>query len=87
MSANENAPAGNRGASTHPTTSHDTPDHDQVRAAATGYAVLVETGEGRYRRRLFLTLASAERAVNRARDRGKYAYLVLVTLTPQAVIQ
>ena len=63
------------------------PTEAQIRAAVAGYAVLVETGEGRYRRRLFLTLASAERAVNRARDRGRYAYLVLVTLTPTAVIQ
>ena len=60
---------------------------DQLRDAAAGYAVLVETGEGRYRRRLFLTLASAERAVNRARERGRYAYLVLVTVTPVAVVQ
>ena len=87
MSANENAPAGNRGASTEPTHDDSNPRHDSVLAAAAGYAVLVDTGEGRYRRRLFLTLASAERAVNRARDRGRYAYLVLVTLTPTAVIQ
>lgn len=65
---------------------HSTPSDAAVRAAVSGYAVLVDTGEGRYRRRLFLTLASAERAVDRARDRGKYAYLVLVTLTPTAVI-
>lgn len=66
---------------------HSSLSDASLRAAVAGYAVLVETGEGRYRRRLFLTLASAERVVNRARDRGKYAYLVLVTLTPTAVIQ
>ena len=87
MSANENAPARHEGASNYQVDHHSTPRHDSVLNAAAGYAVLVETGEGRYRRRLFLTLASAERAVNRARDRGKYAYLVLVTLTPTAVIQ
>lgn len=87
MSPNENAPADNRGASTEPADHHSTPRHEAVLDAAAGYAVLVETGEGRYRRRLFLTLTSAERAVGRARDRGKYAYLVLVTLTPQSVIQ
>lgn len=65
---------------------HSTPTDAHLFAVASGYAVLVETGEGRYRRRLFLTLASAERAVNRARDRGKYAYMVLVTLHPTAVI-
>lgn len=82
------ATAGNGGAiDGEPSDPHDTRQNERVLAAAAGYAVLVETGEGRYRRRLFLTLASAERAVGRARDRGKYAYLVLVTLTPQAVIQ
>lgn len=89
MSSNESAPAANRGASIEPTIDDSTAHrrHAVVLSAAAGYAVLVETGEGRYRRRLFLTLASAERAVERARDRGKYAYLVLVTLTPTAVIQ
>ena len=88
MTANENAPASNEGASNnHQAAPDSTPRRDSVLAAAAGYAVLVETGEGRYRRRLFLTLASAERAVNRARARGRYAYLVLVTLTPTAVVQ
>ena len=87
MSEKRSAPAVNEGAPNHPTADDSTPRHDSVLNAAAGYAVLVETGEGRYRRRLFLTLASAERAVTRARERGKYAYLVLVTLTPQAVIQ
>ncbi|GAA1706499.1 hypothetical protein GCM10009831_15210 [Dietzia cercidiphylli] len=87
MSEKRSAPAVNEGAPNHPTADDSTPRHDSALAAAAGYAVLVETGEGRYRRRLFLTLASAERAVNRARDRGKYAHLVLVTLTPTAVIQ
>lgn len=88
MSTKNNAPAGNEGAETGLVNQdHDTPTEAQIRAAVAGYAVLVETGEGRYRRRLFLTLASAERAVNRARERGRYAHLVLVTLTPTAVIQ
>ena len=87
MPENENTTAGNGGASWEPSTSNSTRNEQAVLNAAAGYAVLVETGEGRYRRRLFLTLASAERAVERARERGKYAYLVLVTLTPTAVIQ
>ncbi|MDZ4234794.1 MAG: hypothetical protein U1C73_13795 [Dietzia sp.] len=87
MSANESAPADNRGASNQPTDTDSSPCNDSVLAAAAGYAVLVETGAGRYRRRLFLTLASAERAVERARDRGQYSWLVLVTLTPTAVVQ
>lgn len=60
-------------------------DSDML-AAAAGYAVLVETGEGRYRRRLFLTLASAERAVERAEDRGQSAHLVLCQIVPTGVI-
>lgn len=68
------------------TASKDTPDDRHVLAATAGYAVLVETGEGRYRRRLFLTLASAERAVDRARDRGHYAHMVLCRIIPSGVV-
>lgn len=51
-----------------------------------GYAMLLHTGHGRYRRRLFLTLAAAERAVDRARDRGQYAELILVRVVPVGVV-
>lgn len=43
-------------------------------------AVLVSTPHGRYRRRLYLSLSSAERFAERARDRGEDVHLVLVEL-------
>ena len=67
-------------------------DHDYTRhqaealSAVTGYALAVETGAGRYRRRLFLTLAAAENAVARARARGQYAEVVLVRVVPVGVV-
>lgn len=53
--------------------------------ALTGYAVLVEVPsapEPRYRRRLFLSLHSAQRALERAGVRGLDAHLVLLRLEP-----
>ena len=67
-------------------------DHDYTRhqaealSAVTGYALAVETGAGRYRRRMFLTLAAAENAVARARARGQYAEVILVRVVPVEVI-
>lgn len=67
-------------------------DHDHTRhqadprAAVAGYALAVETGNGRYRRRLFLTLAAAENAVARARQRGQYAEIILVRIVPVEVV-
>lgn len=46
------------------------------------YAVLVVCPGGKYRRRLYLALDSAQRQVDRARARGEHARLVLVRLTP-----
>ncbi len=51
-------------------------------ARADALVALVEDKHGRYRRRVFLTLASAERAVALARARGADAQVVLVRLTP-----
>lgn len=67
---------------------NSTLDGTQGRAlnAVCGYALAVETGNGRYRRRLFLTLAAAENAVERARDRGQYAEIILVRLVPVEVV-
>ncbi len=88
MSANRNAPASNRGASTiqiHPE-STAAPRTAVLLDAIAGYAVLVNSGDGRYRRRVFLTLAAAERAVERAQDRDQTAHLVLCRLIPTGVI-
>ncbi|SNU00956.1 hypothetical protein SAMN06298212_10572 [Ruaniaceae bacterium KH17] len=46
------------------------------------YVVLVSTREGRYRRRVFLSLHSAVHAAERARERGQDADLVLCELRP-----
>ena len=48
--------------------------------------VVVRTPAGRYRRRVFLTLAAAERARDRAQDAGHDAEIVLCRLTPMGVI-
>lgn len=63
-----------------------TPRSDAALAAVAGYALAVETGNGRYRRRLFLTLAAAENAVDRARQRGQYAEIILVRVVPVGVV-
>ena len=63
-----------------------TRDHADIRAASSGFAVLVESGEGKYRRRLFLTLAAAQKAVERAHNNGRFASLVLVRVVPVEVV-
>ena len=88
MSENENAPAReSEGASdtSNPATNcsqHSRNRVSELHARATGYAVLVETPHGNFRRRLYLTLASAQNARQRAHDRGQYAAIVLVQLVP-----
>ncbi|MEO7980340.1 MAG: hypothetical protein ABI807_05560 [Sporichthyaceae bacterium] len=47
--------------------------------------VVVCTSAGRYRRRVFLTLASAERSAERAREAGHEASVVLARLVPVEV--
>lgn len=51
-------------------------------AVACAHAVLVWTPEGRYNRRLFLSLHAADKAMQRARDRGLTASCVMVELMP-----
>lgn len=51
-----------------------------------GYVVVVHTTAGRYRRRVYLSLRSAELAVRRARERGHGARIVLAVLTPLYVV-
>lgn len=53
------------------------------RAIADAYAVLVVTPRGRYQRRLYLSLHSADAAMRRARERGQEAACVLVRLVPE----
>jgi hypothetical protein len=64
---------------------HDrTADHRQ---RVQGCLVLfVETTDGRYRRRPFLTLAAADRACRRAEQSGHVASVVVARLEPVAVI-
>jgi len=53
-----------------------------VHAIAHCHAVLVSTPNGRWSRRLYLSLHSADKAMRRAKDRGQAAQCVLVELVP-----
>lgn len=46
------------------------------------YVILVQLPGGRSRRRVFLTLAAAEKCARRARERGEHARLVLCRISP-----
>lgn len=46
------------------------------------FVVLVRTSQGRYRRRVWLTLAPAERAAQKAIDAGHSATVILSELKP-----
>lgn len=46
------------------------------------FVVLVETSHGKYRRRVWLTLAAAERAAIKAQDAGHNAVVMLAELKP-----
>ena len=50
------------------------------------FVLVVETPGDRYRRRTFLTLAAAERAVDRARLAGHASSVLLCRLVPVAVV-
>ena len=89
MSEKKNAPAevdggahGDETAAAQYSGARHAPVSSELRNRAAGYAVLVEHPAGKYRRRLFLTLASAQRAKDRANERGQYAAIVLVQITP-----
>lgn len=55
-------------------------------ALGNGYAVVVHMRGGRYRRRLYFSLASAQRQAARARARGEHTHLALVRLVPCAEV-
>ena len=65
----------------------DTPTEAALFAAARGYCVIVTSSEGKYRRRLYLSLHSAEKAVQRAKARGLYAAMVLAVIVPTGVAE
>lgn len=46
------------------------------------YVAVVEIAEGKYRRRTYLTLAAAQRAIERAEGRGVEARVYLAELRP-----
>lgn len=55
-----------------------TDEWEQLAAHVDGaFVVLVETAYGRYRRRVWFTLAAAERAAEKARDAGHDSVVVL----------
>lgn len=56
---------------------------ERVRGAL---VLVVELPEGRHRRRIYLTAAAAERAMQRAQERGQMASIVLAELRPVAVV-
>jgi hypothetical protein len=60
-------------------------DASSLTAACTAYVVVLITPRGKYLRRVFLSLHSAEQAMRRAHDRGQPAHLVLCRLTPMIV--
>lgn len=68
----------------HPTsTSVDTDHATQVRGCL---VLVVETPSGKYRRRTFLSLSSAERACQKARAAGHPASVIVAQLHPVAVV-
>jgi hypothetical protein len=52
-----------------------------------GFAVVVETPDHKYRRRLYLSLSAAEKAAKRAEAAGYTAEVVLCRLEPVAVVR
>lgn len=83
-----NAPAGNQGISKYSSTEQidapSLPEIDPTGLVDGVYVVVVHvhtaTGTHRWTRRLYLSLHSAQRAVDRATMRGDRAYLVLCQL-------
>ena len=68
-------------------TSQGTPSEADLFGAARGYCVVVRTDHGKFRRRLYLSLNAAEKAVERARAHGKYASMVLAVIVPTGVAE
>lgn len=66
-----------------PIVTPDTDDWQRLAAQVDGaFAVIVETSHGKYRRRVWFTLAAAERAVAKAEDAGHNAVIMLAELKP-----
>ncbi|MGI8445961.1 MAG: hypothetical protein ACR2MP_02000 [Streptosporangiaceae bacterium] len=57
-------------------------DANHVPAERLAYVALVEVADGKYRRRTYLTLAAAQRAMERAESRGVAASVTLCELVP-----
>jgi hypothetical protein len=55
---------------------------DHILAAASAYVVILVTPTGRHLRKPYLSLHSAQQALQRAQDRGQPAHLVLCRLEP-----
>lgn len=68
------------------TTCNDTAQGDKLVSAKIPpmplYVVVVETRGQNFTRRPYLSIASAEKAVRRAQDRGVYACIRLLACTP-----
>lgn len=60
---------------------------DAAAVARGAFVVVVQLDEDRHRRRVFLTLAAAERHAVAARERGHAAQVLLASLEPVGVIQ
>lgn len=64
-----------------------TSDAKALAAACRGaFVVVVETEGDRYRRRVFLTLNAAQRALERAQERGHHGALLVARLAPVAEV-
>ena len=65
---------------------NDKANRTAVSAIEHAHAVVVETPGGRVNRRLYLSLHSAEKALDRARERGDAATMLLVELVPVVAV-
>ncbi|ANI91667.1 Hypothetical protein BJL86_0873 [Dietzia timorensis] len=90
---NEYAPAGNRGATNEIQCVEDLASESTAERGAPGsasthlpaipaYMLIVEIKGDKYQRRPYMSLSSAEKAVERARSQGRYATVRLVACTP-----
>jgi hypothetical protein len=82
--AKRNRPGGRSQAAHNDSTSLDSLDpRDEIARHIGGtFVVVVETPAGKYRRRCFLSVLAAEKASQRATDRGENATVYLAELKP-----
>lgn len=59
---------------------------DAAAVAGGAFVVVVQLDGDRHRRRVFLTLAAAERLAGKARERGHVAHVLLAHVLPLGVI-